>query len=249
MANKKRKEVRQMNRVNIQYYKTRIGELILGAHDGKLCLLDFRHRKMRSSVDHRIQKGLGAEFIEHDDEVLSRTRRQLDEYLDGERTVFDVPILMVGTDFQKKVWKALMRVRYGKTATYSELAKAVGKEKAARAVAGANGANAIAVIIPCHRIIGGNGELVGYGGGLAVKKRLLKLEREHPALSDDEKYRIMGSKDRQYDGRFFCAVKTTRIFCRPSCGARKPRRDNVVFYDSKEQAMRDGYRACKICKP
>ncbi|MBT4575460.1 MAG: methylated-DNA--[protein]-cysteine S-methyltransferase [Candidatus Cloacimonetes bacterium] len=168
-----------MSKIIIQYYKTKIGEMILGSFDGSLCLLDFRYRKMRTTVDNRIKKGLDAEFIEQEDEILTATKQQLDEYLAGVRAEFDVPILTIGTDFQLSVWEALMKVPYGTTSTYLQLAKDINNTKAVRAVANANGANAIGIIIPCHRIIGTNGELVGYGGGLAVKKRLLKLESEH----------------------------------------------------------------------
>ena len=152
--------------------------MILGSFDDDLCLLDFRYRKMRATVDKRIKKGLNAEFIEQEDETLIKTKQQLDEYLSGERKEFDIPIITVGTDFQLSVWEALMKVPYGTTSTYLQLAKDINNPKAVRAVANANGANAIGLIIPCHRIIGTNGELVGYGGGLAVKKRLLKLENE-----------------------------------------------------------------------
>ena len=174
-----------MNKVNILYHKTSIGELILGSYEGKLCLLDFRYRKMRQVIDNRIKSGLEAEFIFQDDETLKLTRQQLDEYLAGRRTGFDVPLLLIGSDFQKAVWNALMQVSYGKTATYLDLARVVGNEKAVRAVAGANGANAIAIIIPCHRILGSNGELVGYGGGLPVKQRLLDLEQGYLNLFED----------------------------------------------------------------
>ena len=174
-----------MNKVNILYHKTSIGELILGSYEGKLCLLDFRYRKMRQVIDNRIKSGLEAEFILQDDEILKLTRQQLDEYLAGRRTGFDVPLLLIGSDFQKAVWNALMQVSYGKTATYLDLARVVGNEKAVRAVAGANGANAIAIIIPCHRILGSNGELVGYGGGLPVKQRLLDLEQGYLNLFED----------------------------------------------------------------
>ena len=174
-----------MNQVSIKYFRTRIGELILGSYEGKLCLLDFRYRKMRTAIDNRIRSGLNAEFILKDDETLERTRKQLDEYLDGTRTRFDIPIQMVGTDFQKTVWNALMQVPYGKTASYLDLAIAIDNGNAVRAVAGANGANAIAIIIPCHRIIGSSRELVGYGGSLAVKKKLLDLEQGHRILFED----------------------------------------------------------------
>ena len=166
-----------MKQINIQYVKTKIGEFITGSFEEQLCLLDFQYRRMRIRVDNRIKKGLNAEFVEQDDETLKTTRKQLDEYLAGTRTKFDIPILTVGTDFQKTVWNALMQVSYGSTATYLQLAKSINNERAVRAVANANGANAIGLIIPCHRIIGSNGELVGYGGGLPVKKRLLKLEQ------------------------------------------------------------------------
>ncbi|MCD5411270.1 MAG: methylated-DNA--[protein]-cysteine S-methyltransferase [Thermodesulfovibrionales bacterium] len=172
-----------MNQINIQYYKTKIGELILGSFDGKLCLLDFRYRKMRTTVDNRIKKGLDAEFVEQDSEFLAKIREQLNEYLNGGRKEFDIPLLMVGSDFQKSVWKALMKVPYGKTSTYLNLAKAINNEKAVRAVANANGANSIGLIIPCHRIIGSDGELAGYSGGLSVKKQLLKLEQNNTVLS------------------------------------------------------------------
>jgi methylated-DNA-[protein]-cysteine S-methyltransferase len=132
---------------------------------------------MRVSVDNRLKKGLNATFIEKDNQLLKETRKQLDEYFNMERKDFDIPLLMVGTDFQKSVWDALLEVPYGSTSTYLNLAKQIYNEKAVRAVANANGANAIAIIIPCHRIIGTNGELTGFGGGLPLKKRLLKLEQ------------------------------------------------------------------------
>lgn len=165
-----------MNQIEVGYYKTRIGELILGSFHEKICLLDFRYRKMRATVDARIKRILNAEFVVCENDILTAAKSQIDEYLAGGRKQFDLPILMVGSEFQKNVWRALMEVPYGCTSTYLQLARSTGNEKAVRAVANANGANAIAVIIPCHRIIGTNGELVGYGGGLPVKKQLLKLE-------------------------------------------------------------------------
>ena len=166
-----------MKFINIQYCKTKIGELILGSFEGKLCLLDFRYRKMRKTVDERIKKGLNANFVENNTEIIEKTRAELDEYFHGNRKEFDVPLQMVGTDFQKSVWEALLRVPFGTTSTYLQLAKNIKNEKAVRAVAAANGANSMAIIIPCHRIIGSNGELVGYAGGLPIKKRLLKFEQ------------------------------------------------------------------------
>jgi len=165
-----------MPHISIQYYKSPIGELLLGSYEGKLCLADMKYRKMRTTIDARIQQGLKAKYVEEGSEVIAETIKQMEEYFAGERRDFDIPLLMVGTDFQKSVWEGLMRIPYGATASYLELARNIGHEKAVRAVASANGANAIAILIPCHRIIGSNGELVGYAGGLPAKKKLLELE-------------------------------------------------------------------------
>lgn len=170
-----------MSQINIQYHRTGIGELILGSSGGRLCLLGFGHEEMGGAVAGRIKKGLGAVFVEQDDEVLAETRRQIDEYLNGRRREFDIPLLLMGTDFQRSVWNALMQVPYGATSTYRQIAEEIGSPKAVRAVGSACRANPIAIIVPCHRIIGSTGGLVGYGGGLPLKERLLKLEQGNTA--------------------------------------------------------------------
>jgi methylated-DNA-[protein]-cysteine S-methyltransferase len=172
-----------MHAIHIQYHPTRIGDFILGAFDNKLCLLDFRYRKLRAVVDQRIKKGKGlqARWVEAPNATIAEAKRQLDDYLCGARTTFDLPIMMVGSPFQQKVWRTLQEVPYGTTASYLDIARRIGDPKAVRAVAGANGANALALIIPCHRIIGSDGRLTGYGGGLAVKKRLLAMEKCYTA--------------------------------------------------------------------
>ena len=162
--------------IEIQYFKHPYAEFILGSYDGQLCLCDFRYRRMRKTVDARIQRGLNAVYVESNNDVLIRTKTQLEEYFLGDRSEFDIPLLMVGTDFQKSVWQALLTVKYGETSTYRDLAVAIDNEAAVRAVGSANGANGMSIIVPCHRIIGSKGELVGYGGGLPLKKRLLELE-------------------------------------------------------------------------
>ena len=162
--------------IKIQYFKTAFGELILGSYENKLCLCDWRFRKMRDSIDKRIKNNLKSEFIEESSEVIETCKIQLEEYFNKERKIFDLPILMVGTEFQKQVWNALIEVPYSKTSSYLDLSKKIKNPDAVRAVATANGANAIAIIIPCHRIIGSNGSLVGYAGGLRIKKKLLDLE-------------------------------------------------------------------------
>ncbi|PID63881.1 MAG: cysteine methyltransferase [Gammaproteobacteria bacterium] len=164
------------NTINTSYHKTPIGELVIGTFEGKLCLLDFRYRKMRDRVDNRLTAQLNAGFIEREDDLIHETKKQVDQYLQGIRKEFDLPLLLVGTDFQKHVWTALCEIAYGETASYLEIATKIGNPKAVRAVAGANGANAIALIVPCHRVIESNGGLGGYGGGVAAKKRLLAME-------------------------------------------------------------------------
>lgn len=159
-----------------QVFKTPVGELILGSYNDQLCLCDWRYRKMRATIDKRIQEGLQAGFEEGDSPILNAAKQQLTGYFDGQRTAFDIPLRFVGTDFQKKVWEALMHIPFGKTEKYLGLARKLGNEKTIRAVAAANGANALAIIVPCHRVVGSDGELVGYAGGINAKKKLLQLE-------------------------------------------------------------------------
>lgn len=167
----------QPNIIHIHYYHSPVGELVLGDFNNQLCLCDWRYRKMRYEVDNRILKGLQAEFVEELTPLLTETQNQLQAYFDKKSATFDLPLLFVGTDFQQTVWKALQQIDYGKTQTYLGLSKQLNNPKAIRAVASANGANAISIIIPCHRIIGSNQELVGYAGGLSAKKKLLVLEQ------------------------------------------------------------------------
>jgi len=166
-----------MNQICIQYYQTEVGELIMGSFENKLCLLDYKNREKRTSIDNRLTKGLKAEFVDANSDVLKLTRTQLNEYFTAQRKILDIPLLMVGTEFQKRVWNALLKIQYGETTSYRQLSKNINNEKAVRAVANANGANAMSIIIPCHRIIGSNGALVGYAGGLAAKQSLLDLEQ------------------------------------------------------------------------
>jgi len=171
------------NIINTEYLETPYGELIIGSYEDKLCLCDWRYRKMRASIDIRIKTGLNAEFIYQTSSVIENTISQLTEYFRGERTEFDIPLHFVGSDFQKQVWNALVQIPYGKTMTYMELSKQINNAKAIRAVGAANGANAISIIIPCHRIVGSDGDLVGYAGGLKTKMKLLQLEK---ALINDQ---------------------------------------------------------------
>ena len=108
--------------------------------------------------------------------LLQEAKRQLEEYFAGERKEFDLPIFLHGTDFQKKVWNALLTIPYGNTLSYGEVAAQIGNPKASRAVGGANNKNPIMIIVPCHRVIGANGDLTGFACGLSAKEYLLKLE-------------------------------------------------------------------------
>ncbi|MEU0686259.1 methylated-DNA--[protein]-cysteine S-methyltransferase [Streptomyces uncialis] len=144
------------------------GPLTLVAADGILCgvyMTDQRHRPPEES------------FGDRDPGPFTETARQLDAYFAGELTDFDLPFSLDGTPFQRSVWEQLLRIPFGETRTYGELAEALGNPAASRAVGLANGKNPISVIVPCHRVIGANGNLTGYGGGLPRKQRLLDFER------------------------------------------------------------------------
>lgn len=165
-----------MDKISIQYFSTPFGDMILGSYEGKLCMADWRYRKMRESVDRRVQKGLNAIFVKEESSVLKQAKEELEAYFKGKCQTFETPLLLVGTAFQKNVWEALTQIPYAKTISYKTLARSQGHEKAVRAVASAVGANAISIFIPCHRIIGTDGSLRGYAGGLEAKIGLLEIE-------------------------------------------------------------------------
>ncbi|MBL7002754.1 MAG: methylated-DNA--[protein]-cysteine S-methyltransferase [Gammaproteobacteria bacterium] len=166
-----------MKKINIQHHQTPVGELILGSFNTKLCLADFNNRKARLSIDKRIQHKLNAQYIEKPSDAIESFIFQLDEFFNGVRQTFDIDLLMAGTAFQQNVWNTLLKIPYGETRSYRQLAQSLSKEKAVRAVANANAANALSIIIPCHRVISSNGQLTGYAGGLDAKKYLLNLEQ------------------------------------------------------------------------
>ena len=149
---------------------------MLGSFGDKLCLCDWRVEKHRDHVDRRLKKILNAEFEEGSSDVIEKAVWQLDEYFAGKRRTFDVPLLFVGTDFQKTVWNALLTIPFGQTLSYGDMAQRIGLPTAVRAVANANGANALSIFAPCHRVIGSDWSLTGYGGGLDAKRYLLALE-------------------------------------------------------------------------
>jgi len=141
--------------------------------DGNLVRLHFAHR----------DAPIGDDWIE-DDDALAPVRAQLDEYFAGARTEFDLPIRLQGTPFQVEVWEQLRRIPYGETISYGELALRVDRPEAARAVGAANGQNPVAIVVPCHRVIGADGSLTGFGGGLEWKRWLLQREQPQGSLLD-----------------------------------------------------------------
>lgn len=147
------------------FYKTKIGKLKVCYTDDALTYVKFA--KAEDDTKKSRRSALSDKAIE-----------QITEYLEGKRKKFDLPISLQGTDFQKKVWRELQKIPYGKTKSYKEIAQAIKNPKAVRAVGMANNRNPIAIIVPCHRVIGSNGDLVGYAGGLDVKKTLLQLEQK-----------------------------------------------------------------------
>ncbi len=169
--------------ISIQYYQCPVGELIIGVNNHEIVLCDWRYRKQRTNIDKRIQKHLNKSYKEEKNELIDLLIQQLESYFKSERTNFDLPLLFLGTPFQCKVWKKLQEIPYGETQSYLELARQLGNEKSIRAVASANGANALSIIVPCHRIIGSDGSLIGYAGGLHAKQKLLELEG---AFSNDQ---------------------------------------------------------------
>ena len=165
-----------MSELAFQYYQTPLGELMIGAYQGQLCLCDWRYRRAREQVDNRLKQQLACRYSQQTDPVIEQTIEQLEEYFAARRKRFELPLGLVGSDFQSRVWQALIDIPYGETRSYKQLSEQLGNAKAIRAVAAANGANALSIIVPCHRIIGSDGSLVGYAGGLAAKQRLLQLE-------------------------------------------------------------------------
>ncbi len=133
-------------------------------------------QKKRTAVDNRIKTLLNAEYVEGESAVIEETKAQLIDYFEGKRENFTIPLELAGSEFQKQVWEALIQIPYGQTKSYLELSNDMENPKAIRAVASANGANAISILVPCHRIIGSNGDLTGYAGGINTKKKLLELE-------------------------------------------------------------------------
>lgn len=152
---------------NIAFYPTSLGLISIVEKNGVIIELFFG--KEHKSID----------CVEQETPVLREAARQLEEYLDGKLKSFNLPLAPEGTDFQQTVWAALRDIPYGETRTYKQVAEVIGKPEASRAVGAANNKNPILIITPCHRVIGTDGKLVGYAAGLAVKEKLLEMEKNH----------------------------------------------------------------------
>lgn len=151
------------------YYDSPLGQILLVANDVALTGLHFVGEKYYPAITTDWQQRSDANMI-------ARASAQIDEYFAGQRKDFDLPVDPAGTPFQRDVWQALRNIPYGVTTNYGTLAQRLGKPKASRAVGAANGRNPISIVIPCHRVIGANGDLTGYAGGMARKESLLRME-------------------------------------------------------------------------
>ena len=157
--------------------ETPLGEMIACATDQGICLLEFTDRKNFEKQLKALSKTLKTEIVEKDHIHFQQLEKELKEYFEGNRSEFEVPLLTTGTEFQEKVWQLLREIPMGEIRTYKQQSELLGNPKAIRAVGTANGINKIAILIPCHRVIGSNGELVGYAGGIWRKQKLLELEK------------------------------------------------------------------------
>ena len=169
--------MKDKNSISTKRYHFPCGELLLGSFDGKLCLCNWTDGARNRIIDFRLQKMLRALYVDETTDVIEMARQQLNEYFWSRRREFDIPLLFVGSDFQKSVWNELLAIPYGTTVSYGEIARRLGDTETVRAVANACAVNAINIIAPCHRVIGSNGHMKGYGGGLAKKEYLLDLEQ------------------------------------------------------------------------
>lgn len=163
--------------IDLKRIETMLGTMIACADEHGICLLEFSDRKALPTELKNISNHLNANIVQGENPHFVTLEQELSEYFEGTRTEFTVPLSPVGTDFQKQVWEILQQIPYGGIRSYQEQADILGNPKSVRAVANANGLNKISILIPCHRVIGSNGQLTGYGGGIWRKQKLLELEK------------------------------------------------------------------------
>ena len=168
-----------INMIVTAQINTPLGMMVAGAVEEGICLLEFTDRRMLNTEYKDLTRLLKANIAEGENKHIESVRKELGEYFEGKRKEFTVPLVTPGTGFQQTVWKELQKIPFGSTRSYQEQAVAVKKPDSVRAVANANGMNRISIIIPCHRVIGSDGQLTGYGGGLKRKKWLLDHEKKY----------------------------------------------------------------------
>lgn len=177
---------RELVPIHSSLIETALGPVVLGATDEALCMLEFADRRMLERQLATLQRRVEGKIVPGTNAVLDQAKLELDEYLAGSRTRFEVPFHAPGTDFQRAVWEAVRAIPYGETRSYESIAKQIGIPGAVRAVGRANGDNRLALIIPCHRVVTKSGELGGYGGGLWRKKRLLEMESSQGSIAAEQ---------------------------------------------------------------
>ncbi len=172
--NSKEKQVIDFTRI-----ETDLGTMVACATDKGVCLLEFSDRKGLETELKQLAKYHNANIVQGQNKYFKQLKEELDAYFEGRLKEFKVPLDISGTDFQKQVWQALVEIPYGTTSSYLRQAEVLGKPSSVRAVANANGMNKIAIIIPCHRVVGSDGSLTGYAGGLWRKRKLIDLEKDN----------------------------------------------------------------------
>ena len=163
--------------------ETPVGKMIAGVNDNGISLFEFEYRKLLPKIKERVVAAQKDELVTGHHPLHNVVEEQITAYFNGTRTVFDLPLVLSGSPFQVKVWKNLLDIPFGTTRTYMQQARQYGDIKAIRAVASANGANCLAIIVPCHRVIGSDGSLTGYAGGINNKKWLLQHEQIHSKIN------------------------------------------------------------------
>lgn len=172
--------------VNVTHIETDLGLMIAAATDKGICMFEFADYKLIDLELRQLSEEFESPLIWGDNPHFDTLKEQLGQYFKGERRNFSLPLDLAGTEFQKQVWLSLLKIPYGCTTTYAKQAELIGKPSAVRAIANANGKNKISIILPCHRVIGADGTLTGYGGGIWRKKKLLELEKQNIATDNNQ---------------------------------------------------------------
>lgn len=179
LVGKSPNQIKDKNIILINRLTTPLGPMFVCATDNGICLLEFVDRRMLETEFKELQKLLNASIISGENEHIKQVKEEIKEYFEGTRKTFEVALDTPGTDFQKTAWDALQTIQYGTSTTYQQQAAKIQHPKAIRAVAAANGQNRVSIIIPCHRVIGKDGKMIGYGGGIERKRWLIEHEKKH----------------------------------------------------------------------